>query len=283
MSLSLSFFLPPPSRSPSPSSHPLLIPRRLLSGTSVLDGYNVCIFAYGQTGSGKTYTMEGTANDRGINYEAIGKLFTLMDQRAKDFESTVSISLMEIYNETLRDLLRKEEDGDDDRSGQKKLDIRLDKKLGSTVPGLTTVPCTTSDDVFRSMRCVECGVHECSTLRIHVHECYCCSYALSVSSLFSGQMLYIHCLVVLLSFCSIDSQSLFYIRSVPQPWTSTLNHRRNVRLVLSFFTIPPSNSLTHLRNTTTSALPSYSISSSSITSPFPIPRLPPSTASLHSE
>ena len=29
--------------------------------TSVLDGYNVCIFAYGQTGSGKTYTMTGPA------------------------------------------------------------------------------------------------------------------------------------------------------------------------------------------------------------------------------
>ena len=156
--------------------------------------------------------MEGTANDRGINYEAIGKLFTLMDQRAKDFESTVSISLMEIYNETLRDLLRKEEDGDDDRSGQKKLDIRLDKKLGSTVPGLTTVPCTTSDDVFRSMRCVECGVHECSTLR--VHECYCSSYALSVSSLFSGQMLYIHCLVVLLCLFvqSIHSRCSIFAR-----------------------------------------------------------------------
>jgi len=26
--------------------------------TSVLDGYNVCIFAYGQTGSGKTFSME---------------------------------------------------------------------------------------------------------------------------------------------------------------------------------------------------------------------------------
>ena len=26
--------------------------------TSVLDGYNVCIFAYGQTGSGKTHTMQ---------------------------------------------------------------------------------------------------------------------------------------------------------------------------------------------------------------------------------
>ena len=68
-----------------------------------------------------------------------------MDQRAKDFESTVSISLMEIYNESLRDLLN-----DDDT----KLDIRLDKKLGSTVPGLTTVPCTTSDEVFRMMRSV---------------------------------------------------------------------------------------------------------------------------------
>ena len=31
--------------------------------TSVLDGYNVCIFAYGQTGSGKTYTMEGSNSD----------------------------------------------------------------------------------------------------------------------------------------------------------------------------------------------------------------------------
>ena len=33
--------------------------------TSVMDGYNVCIFAYGQTGSGKTYSMEGPEGDRG--------------------------------------------------------------------------------------------------------------------------------------------------------------------------------------------------------------------------
>lgn len=35
--------------------------------TSVLDGYNVCIFAYGQTGSGKTYTMEGGSCDAGCH------------------------------------------------------------------------------------------------------------------------------------------------------------------------------------------------------------------------
>jgi len=33
--------------------------------TSVIDGYNVCIFAYGQTGSGKTYTMEGSRSNPG--------------------------------------------------------------------------------------------------------------------------------------------------------------------------------------------------------------------------
>jgi len=34
--------------------------------TSVLDGYNVCIFAYGQTGSGKTFSMEGDKDQPGI-------------------------------------------------------------------------------------------------------------------------------------------------------------------------------------------------------------------------
>ena len=71
--------------------------------TSVMDGYNVCIFAYGQTGSGKTYTMEGTKDDRGINYLALQKLFAMMEQRGG--ESALSISLTEIYNESNRDLL----------------------------------------------------------------------------------------------------------------------------------------------------------------------------------
>ena len=43
---------------------------------SALDGYHACIFAYGQTGSGKTYTMEGPAENRGINRRALDDLFT---------------------------------------------------------------------------------------------------------------------------------------------------------------------------------------------------------------
>lgn len=38
---------------------------------SCADGYNVCIFAYGQTGSGKTFTMEGPADNPGINTRAL--------------------------------------------------------------------------------------------------------------------------------------------------------------------------------------------------------------------
>ncbi|KVH93162.1 Kinesin-like protein KIFC3 [Cynara cardunculus var. scolymus] len=49
--------------------------------TSVLDGYNVCIFAYGQTGTGKTFTMEGTDEDRGVNFRTLEELFRVIDER----------------------------------------------------------------------------------------------------------------------------------------------------------------------------------------------------------
>ncbi len=45
--------------------------------TSVLDGYNVCIFAYGQTGMGKTFTMEGTPKNRGVNYRTLEELWDM--------------------------------------------------------------------------------------------------------------------------------------------------------------------------------------------------------------
>ncbi|CAM8984636.1 unnamed protein product [Rhodiola kirilowii] len=45
--------------------------------TSVMEGYNLCIFAYGQTGTGKTFTMEGTSENRGVNYRTLKELFRL--------------------------------------------------------------------------------------------------------------------------------------------------------------------------------------------------------------
>jgi kinesin family protein C2/C3 len=72
---------------------------------SVLDGYNVCIFAYGQTGTGKTFTMEGSVANRGVNYRTLEELFNIAAQRKGEIKYDISVSVMEVYNEQIRDLL----------------------------------------------------------------------------------------------------------------------------------------------------------------------------------
>ena len=98
--------------------------------TSVLDGYNVCIFAYGQTGSGKTYTMSGPVEDRGVNTRALNELFLKVADRKAEYVDTISVSILEVYNEEIRDLLS---DGPGD-----KLDVRQGD-FGNYVPGLTCI------------------------------------------------------------------------------------------------------------------------------------------------
>lgn len=73
--------------------------------TSVLDGYNVCIFAYGQTGTGKTFTMEGTELNRGVNYRTLEQLFKVAEERKDTYTYKISVSVLEVYNEQIRDLL----------------------------------------------------------------------------------------------------------------------------------------------------------------------------------
>ncbi|KAH8083438.1 hypothetical protein JL720_8322 [Aureococcus anophagefferens] len=70
---------------------------------SAIDGFNVSLFAYGQTGSGKSFTMFGDRGDRGVvpgSARASSKL-----ARASPAKTTVAVSMLEIYNERLRDLL----------------------------------------------------------------------------------------------------------------------------------------------------------------------------------
>ena len=74
---------------------------------SALDGYHACIFAYGQTGSGKTHTMEGGNTDetRGVYFRSLSELFNERDRRSGEWEFTMRLSVVEIYNETVVDLL----------------------------------------------------------------------------------------------------------------------------------------------------------------------------------
>nr|XP_034980504.1 kinesin-like protein KIFC2 [Zootoca vivipara] len=98
-----------------------------------LNGYNVCIFAYGQTGSGKTYTMEGVSDNPGINQRALQGLYQEMEAKRDAWKYSVSLSMVEIYNEVIRDLLAREP--------QEKLDVKLNPDGSGQlhVPGLTSV------------------------------------------------------------------------------------------------------------------------------------------------
>ncbi|KAL8840893.1 MAG: hypothetical protein Q9170_001157 [Blastenia crenularia] len=72
---------------------------------SVLDGYNATVFAYGATGCGKTHTITGTAQQPGVIVLTMQELFERIADRTDDKVTDVSLSYLEIYNETIRDLL----------------------------------------------------------------------------------------------------------------------------------------------------------------------------------
>ncbi|KAK5108757.1 hypothetical protein LTR62_007817 [Meristemomyces frigidus] len=113
---------------------------------SVVDGYNVSILSYGQTGSGKTYGMSGP---HGIIPSAITMLLAEMNRlKEKGWEYAVSASFVEVYNETLNDLLgdaKTWDEGDDLNASvrgkrKEKHEIHHDATTGkTTVTNLSSV------------------------------------------------------------------------------------------------------------------------------------------------
>ncbi|XP_070359697.1 centromere-associated protein E-like isoform X2 [Equus asinus] len=71
---------------------------------SAIQGYNGTVFAYGQTASGKTYTMMGSKDYLGVIPRAIHDIFQKI-KKFPDREFLLRVSYMEIYNETITDLL----------------------------------------------------------------------------------------------------------------------------------------------------------------------------------
>jgi len=72
--------------------------------TTVLQGINATVFAYGQTASGKTHTMRGSNQFPGIIPLSITELFREIN-KAKDKVFQVKVAYLELYNETINDLL----------------------------------------------------------------------------------------------------------------------------------------------------------------------------------
>ena len=74
---------------------------------NAFEGYNSTLFAYGQTGSGKSYSVVGYGANKGIVPVFAERLFQDIDKKKGSAQGTfeVTFSMVEIYNEVVRDLL----------------------------------------------------------------------------------------------------------------------------------------------------------------------------------
>jgi centromeric protein E len=106
---------------------------------SAVAGYNGTVFAYGQTSSGKTHTLMGNVEQPGLTILAVHDVFAQIS-KTRIAESLVRVSYIEIYNETLQDLLQP------DKSAE--LRILEDKVKGNFVKGLKEVVVTSADRVL---------------------------------------------------------------------------------------------------------------------------------------
>ncbi|XP_060218809.1 kinesin-like protein KIN-UB [Lycium barbarum] len=98
---------------------------------SVLDGYNGTVMAYGQTGTGKTYTL-GRLGDEDVS--ARGIMVRSMEDILANIcleTDSVSVSYLQLYMETIQDLLNPANDN---------IPIVEDQKTGDvSLPGATVV------------------------------------------------------------------------------------------------------------------------------------------------
>ncbi|XP_042315195.1 LOW QUALITY PROTEIN: kinesin-like protein KIF11 [Sceloporus undulatus] len=120
----------------------------------VLMGYNCTVFAYGQTGTGKTFTMEGERSPNeeytweedplaGVIPRTLHQIFEKLAENGTEF--SVKVSLLEIYNEELFDLLNPSSDVGE------KLQMFDDprNKRGVIIKGLEEITVHNKDEVYQ--------------------------------------------------------------------------------------------------------------------------------------
>ncbi|XP_036192486.1 kinesin-like protein KIF11 isoform X1 [Myotis myotis] len=120
----------------------------------VIMGYNCTIFAYGQTGTGKTFTMEGERSPNeeytweedplaGIIPRTLHQIFEKLTANGTEF--SVKVSLLEIYNEELFDLLNPSSDVSE------RLQMFDDprNKRGVIIKGLEEITVHNKDEVYQ--------------------------------------------------------------------------------------------------------------------------------------
>eukprot|EP00761_Pharyngomonas_kirbyi_P009272 gb/GECH01009288.1/.p1 GENE.gb/GECH01009288.1/~~gb/GECH01009288.1/.p1 ORF type:complete len:1001 (+),score=267.65 gb/GECH01009288.1/:1-3003(+) len=105
----------------------------------VLNGYHGTVFVYGQTGTGKTHTL--TCDEKGwegIIPRSVKHLFELIEEDT-DHEYTINMNYIQIYMETIQDLLWPESEN---------LQIRQDDS-GIHVVGVRNQPVNSPEEFFQ--------------------------------------------------------------------------------------------------------------------------------------
>jgi len=114
---------------------------------AVLRGFNGTVFAYGQTASGKTYTMEGPDIEdkvyQGVIPRMVWSIFDGIYNADEHIEFLVKVSLVEIYNERIRDLLDSKKDN---------LKVHEDKARGVFIGDVTESYVGCEAEIFDAMR-----------------------------------------------------------------------------------------------------------------------------------
>ncbi|EQC35875.1 hypothetical protein SDRG_06625 [Saprolegnia diclina VS20] len=106
-------------------------------------GFNVSLFAYGQTGAGKSFSMVGYGDDKGIIPRASQVIFErIMSSDAAEIIYKVEASMMEIYNEKVKDLFNPSSDN---------LKVRDHPSQGPYADGLTRSAVSTYEEITALM------------------------------------------------------------------------------------------------------------------------------------
>ena len=156
----------------------------------VMDGYNSCIMAYGQTNTGKTRSLLGDISfhflkeegnlpqveftNRGVQLIALENLFKIAKHRGDRFQDTISITIVEVFDEKIIDLAAETKIGErrgkiqkigsksskgrsskttDDEcestTKQRKLEIRTNHDGEIIVQGVTAIPLSSYQDALQ--------------------------------------------------------------------------------------------------------------------------------------
>ncbi|KAL8109401.1 hypothetical protein AgCh_025480 [Apium graveolens] len=114
----------------------------------VFNAVNGTIITYGQTGAGKTYSMEGPGiancdeQNKGLVPRVIDELFETISASDGAINHTITLSMVEIYMEKIRDLFDLSKDN---------IQIKEHKVLGILLQGVTEITLVNPEEALKSL------------------------------------------------------------------------------------------------------------------------------------